>query len=49
MIVELDLQQIPNRSEVEIPVYYKGFDIGKRYCDLIIDAKVILEIKAVFY
>lgn len=47
LVIELGLQEIPYKSEVEILVFYKGVDIGKRYCDLIIDDKVIVEIKAV--
>lgn len=33
-------------SEVEIPVFYKGIHIGKRYCDRTIENKIILAFKA---
>lgn len=46
MEIECTEQGLIYRSEVEIPVFYKGIDIGKRYCDMIIDNKVILEFKA---
>jgi GxxExxY protein len=46
MEIECKEQELIFRSEVEVPVFYKGIDIGKRYCDMIIDNKVILELKA---
>ncbi|MEO8174415.1 MAG: GxxExxY protein [Sediminibacterium sp.] len=46
MEIECKDQMLSCRSEVEIPVFYKGIDIGKRYCDMIVDNKVILEFKA---
>lgn len=46
MEIECKAQGLPFRSEVEIPVFYRGIDIGKRYCDMIVDSKVILEFKA---
>jgi GxxExxY protein len=45
--IECGEQNLSFISEMEIPVFYKGIDIGKRYCDLIIDSKIIVEIKAV--
>ena len=47
-IIECGLQELLFRNEVEIPVFNKGVDIGKRYYDIIIDDKVSIEIKAVF-
>jgi GxxExxY protein len=46
MEIECKEQNLSYRSEVEVPVFYKGIDIGKRYCDMIVDNKIILEFKA---
>ncbi len=46
MEIECKEQGLIYRSEVEIPVFYRGIDIGKRYCDMIVESKVILEFKA---
>lgn len=46
MEIECKEQGFNTRSEVEIPVFYKGIHIGKRYCDMIIENKIILEFKA---
>lgn len=46
MEIECKEQGLGSRSEVEIPVFYKGIHIGKRYCDMIVNNKVILEFKA---
>ena len=45
---ELKLRGIPFRSEVELPVIYKGMrlDCGYRM-DLVIDDKIVMELKAV--
>jgi len=45
---EISLNKIPFRREVAIPVEYKGVKIDCAYrADIIVDKKVILEIKAV--
>ncbi|MES2328319.1 MAG: GxxExxY protein [Bacteroidota bacterium] len=46
MEIECKEQGLVYRSEVEIPVFYRGIDIGKRYCDMIVENKIILEFKA---
>lgn len=36
------------KRQVEIPVFYKGIDLGKDFfADLVVDGKVIVELKAV--
>jgi GxxExxY protein len=47
MEVELRRQEIPFESQVWIDVEYKGEIIGKRRIDLIVDGKLIVELKAV--
>jgi GxxExxY protein len=46
MEIECAREGLIFRSEVQIPVFYRGIDIGNRYCDLIVDDKVIVELKA---
>jgi GxxExxY protein len=43
---EFDLRGIRYQRQVEIPVTYKGKPIGKGYIDLIVEGKVIVELKA---
>ncbi len=45
--IELKLNGIEHVRELEMPLEYKGYDIGKRRVDFFIEGKVILEIKDV--
>lgn len=45
--IELNLQGISHVREQEMPLEYKGHDIGTRRADFFIDDKIMLEIKAV--
>ena len=44
---ELKLRNIPFQHQVELPVWYKGDLVGIYKADLIIDNKIIVEIKGV--
>ncbi|SRR5205809_4666650 len=44
---ELTLRRIPFCHQVELPVTYKGYLIGVYKADLVIDDKVIIEIKGI--
>ena len=44
---ELTLRGIPFQHEVELPVSYKGDLVGIYKADLIIDSKIIVEIKGI--
>ncbi|MEP7325425.1 MAG: GxxExxY protein [Gemmatimonadota bacterium] len=45
---ELDLRGISYRSEVALPLEYKGIQLAKGYCiDLLVEDCLIIEIKAV--
>jgi GxxExxY protein len=47
MELELAVRQIPFRSQVELPVLYKGRTLKKCYCaDLLCYEKIMVEIKA---
>ena len=44
--IELDWRGIKHNREQELPVWYKGIDIGTRRVDFLIDVNLIVEIKA---
>ncbi len=47
LLYELELRGIKARSEVDIPVVYKGVDLGFAYrADIIVENEIILELKA---
>jgi GxxExxY protein len=43
---ELSLRDIPFRTQVPIPMNYKDADIGGFFADLIVDHKIVVELKA---
>lgn len=45
--IELNMQGLKHEREKEMPLSYKGYDIGKRRVDFFIEEKIMLEIKAV--
>jgi len=44
---ELKLREIPFQHQVELPVSYKGDLIGVYRADLVVDEKIIIEIKGI--
>jgi GxxExxY protein len=44
---ELALQHIPFERQKEVTIHYKDQDVGTHRLDLVVDGKVILELKAV--
>lgn len=44
---ELEIRRIPFQEEVLLPVSYKGKLVGKYKADLIVDGKMIVELKAI--
>jgi GxxExxY protein len=40
------LQGHQAEPEIQIPVYYKGELVGEYYADIVVDGRVILELKA---
>ena len=44
---ELALRAIPHRTQVPITVCYKGSSVGEFFADLIVDDKIVVELKAV--
>ncbi len=47
LAIELQLQDISFVREQEMEVYYKGFHIGTRRVDFLVDGKISTELKAV--
>lgn len=47
LVVELAERSIPLQQQVAIQVLYKQVSVGQYVCDLLVDNKVIVEVKAV--
>src|SRR4051794_34881407 len=47
MQVELRFMQIPFAQQVVVPVQYRGEQIGIRRIDLIVDGRLVVELKAI--
>jgi GxxExxY protein len=47
LAVEFDLRKIKHEKQKEIPLQYKGYEIGKHRIDFLLENEVILELKAV--
>ena len=47
LAIELRAQRIPFRSQVPIPMLYRGESVGDFFADVIVDCKVLVELKAV--
>lgn len=46
LALELRLQQIPFESKKALPVAYKGQVVGQYEADLVVDSKIIVELKS---
>jgi GxxExxY protein len=45
---ELQLRGVPVRAQVDLPVVYKGYDLGCEYVmDLVVDDRLVVELKTV--
>jgi len=47
LAIEFAIQNVPYELEFEMPLFYKGEQIGTRRVDFFVDGKVMVEIKAV--
>ena len=45
--IEFDKASLYYGREVEQTIYYKGYDVGRRRADFVVEEKVVVEIKAV--
>lgn len=47
MAIELQENGLKSSREEEMPIYYKGYQVGTRRADFLVEDKIILELKAV--
>ena len=45
--IEMKLQQIDHKREFEMPLFYKGIDVGQRRVDFLVANEISVEIKAI--
>lgn len=45
--VEMNLNQIDHQRELEMPLEYKGYNVGTRRVDFFVEGMVMVEIKAI--
>lgn len=45
--IEMKLRNIEHQREFEMPLFYKGFDVGLRRVDFLVKSEISVEIKAV--
>jgi len=45
--IELNMNNIQHEREKEMPLQYKGYDIGTRRVDFFVEEKIMIEIKAI--
>jgi len=45
--IEMKLRKIEHQREFEIPLLYKGFDVGQRRVDFLVFGNISIEIKAI--
>lgn len=46
LLKELELSGLSAKSQVPIKVFYRGFEVGKYFADILVEDKIILELKA---
>jgi len=46
LAIEMDLHRLSFEREKEMPIYFKGFDIGTRRVDFFVEDKIMVELKA---
>jgi GxxExxY protein len=44
---ELKLRGIPCETEVSVPIFYKGIKVEEGFIDMLVDKRLVLELKAV--
>lgn len=45
--IEMNLQSIAHEREKEMPLMYKGYDVGTRRVDFFVEEQIMAEVKAV--
>jgi GxxExxY protein len=49
MFIELNYRGFQVEAQKRIKVFYKGYEVGEYYADLVVDGHVIIELKAAEY
>jgi len=47
LIIEIQKLNLPYSYELEKEIYYEGIKVGKRRLDLVVDNKILIELKAI--
>lgn len=47
LAIEMQLQKLDFSREYEMPLQYKGYDVGTRRVDFFVEDKIMVEIKAI--
>lgn len=47
MAIEMTMQKLPFKREMEMTIYYEGEDIGTRRVDFFVEDKIMVELKAI--
>ena len=47
LLIELKNRGLDVEKEVSVPVYYKGYMVGDYRCDLLVEKRIIVELKAI--
>ena len=47
LVIELQKREIEVKNQIEIPVLYDSIEVGKHRIDLLIEDKIIVELKAI--
>lgn len=45
LLKEFEIRDIKVKNQVPVKLFYKGFDTGKHYIDLLVEDEIIIEIK----
>ena len=45
LVAELARRDIPAREEVPFPVFYKGHEVGRYFADIMVEDRMIIELK----
>lgn len=47
LAIEMSMQGLSFEREMEMPLYYKGHDVGTRRVDFFVEGKIMVELKAI--
>ena len=47
LLIELAKQGLATNTEMEVPIFYEGLEVGKHRLDIVVEDRLILELKAI--